>query len=183
MSEATGLVKYDAMCHAIAVCERVDEAKDIRDKALALEKYMAQAENLEAERLAINVRLRAERRCGVLLKEMKANGERASGHGDQKSGSKPSTPNLDDLGVSKDQSSRFQQLADVPDDEFEAALADPESKPSTAGVIRQSKATNAPPMDKHALWIWGRLRDFERDGILDRDPRRTARQDDASDAR
>ena len=48
----------------------VDEAKDIRDKALALEAYYRQARNLDAEREAANVRLRAERRVGELLKEL-----------------------------------------------------------------------------------------------------------------
>jgi hypothetical protein len=41
---------------------------------------------------------------------------------------------LSDLGVSKNQSMKWQQLADVPEDEFEAAPADPE-RPSTTGII------------------------------------------------
>jgi len=65
-----GLAIYERMCTAIAECARVDEAKDIRDKALALEAYYRQARNLDAEREAANVRLRAERRVGELLKEL-----------------------------------------------------------------------------------------------------------------
>jgi hypothetical protein len=38
--------------------------KDIRDKARAIEMYARQAQNTEAERLAILIRLRAERKCG-----------------------------------------------------------------------------------------------------------------------
>lgn len=38
-AQAMPLVRYDAMCTAIAECERVDEAKDIRDKARAPEVY------------------------------------------------------------------------------------------------------------------------------------------------
>jgi hypothetical protein len=41
---------------------------------------------------------------------------------------------LSDLGVSKYQSSKWQQLADVPDDDFEAALAEP-AKPTTTGTL------------------------------------------------
>jgi hypothetical protein len=63
-----GLVRYDQMCNAIAECSRVDEAKEIRDQAKALEVYAAQANNTEAERKACEIRIRAERRAGQLLK-------------------------------------------------------------------------------------------------------------------
>jgi hypothetical protein len=74
-----GLVRYDAMCRAISACVSVDEVKDIRDKARALEVYAQQARNLEAERKAVEVRIRAERRAGQLLYEMKQNGQRHNG--------------------------------------------------------------------------------------------------------
>ena len=62
------LVLYNRMISAISHCSKVDEVKDIRDKALALEHYARQATNVDAERQAINVRVRAERRAGELLK-------------------------------------------------------------------------------------------------------------------
>ena len=50
----------------------------MRDKAAALEIYCRQARNLDAERKAANVRLRAERRAGELLGEMaRAQGARS----------------------------------------------------------------------------------------------------------
>jgi len=64
------LIRYEAMCLAIAECHRVDEAKDIREKARALEAYYQQARNTEAERKALDIRLRAERRAGQLLAEL-----------------------------------------------------------------------------------------------------------------
>ena len=159
----TGLIKYDAMCTAIAECVRVDEAKDIRDKAIALEKYYAQSQNLESERLALNVRLRAERRCGELLKDMKASGERQAQGGDRRGESNSHAASLIDIGISYTQSSRFQQLADIPERDFEAALSEP-VKQSTASLIRQSRPVEREPqVDPKALYLWGRLRDFERE--------------------
>ena len=67
---SANLTNYDSMCNAIAMCARVDEVKDIRDKAMALKLYFKQARNLEAERQANNVRIRAEIRSGELLKEL-----------------------------------------------------------------------------------------------------------------
>jgi len=163
--QVTGLVKYDAMCSAIAECERVDEAKDIRDKAMALEKYFAQSQNLESERLALNVRLRAERRCGVLLREMRESGERdPGGRGPRVASNATTQPTISDLGLSRDQSSRFEQLAQIPEREFERALDEP-VKQSTSGLIRKFVKTDddEEKVDPQALYLWGRLRDFERE--------------------
>jgi hypothetical protein len=49
----------------------VDGAKEIRDRARAVEVYAKQAQNREAERKAAEIRIRTERRAGQLLKEMK----------------------------------------------------------------------------------------------------------------
>ena len=61
------LARYDTMCRAIDAAYEVDEVKDIRDKAKALEEYAKQARNVEAERRACEIRLRAERKAGKLL--------------------------------------------------------------------------------------------------------------------
>ena len=88
--EKTGLVKYDAMMSAIAVCCEVDEIKDLRDKAYALQLYASQAKNLEAERRAVEIRLWAERKTGQLIGEEKRAGTLDAGvGGDRKS---PPTP-------------------------------------------------------------------------------------------
>lgn len=155
------LVRYDAMCHAIAECYEVDEVKDIRDRALAFETYAKQAKNIEAERRACEIRLRAERKAGEILKESEKNkGARGVGVSSRDT----SAPTLEEMGVSHDQSSKWQKLADVPEEDFEAALAGPD-KPSTNSIIVPKQK----PMDEDALWLWGRLRDFERRGVLDLD--------------
>jgi hypothetical protein len=171
----TGLAKYDAMCAAIAVCSRVDEAKEIRDKARALEVYAKQALNTEAERKAAEIRLRAERRAGQLLREMKQRGERQD-RGDNRrkmSNGATSQITLPDLGITRDQSSQWQQLAEIPEQEFEAEITRPDPKPTTEGLLHSRRAAKEPAnfkMDRHALWVWGRIKDFERNGIIQSDP-------------
>ena len=62
----TALIKYDAMCVAIDVCHRVDEAKEIRNQAAMLKEYARQAGNHDAERKLAAIRVRAERKAGEL---------------------------------------------------------------------------------------------------------------------
>lgn len=159
------LIKYDAMCHAIAEAYAVDEVKAIRDKAVAMEAYFRVAQDPEPERRACEIRLRAERRAGALLKGM----ETAQGKRTDLTLSDGSTKleQLQASGITRDQASKWQQLADVPEPDFEAALASP-TKPSTNGILRQNKAERTQAVDLHLLWLWGRMQDFEREGILER---------------
>jgi hypothetical protein len=143
---STELVRYDAMCRAIAAAYDVDEVKDIRDKALAIEVYARQAQNYEAEHKAAKVRERAERRAGELLAER----EMAKGGGDQRSdhrsphvtGDRPEHPSnqpktLADLGITKRQSANWQKLAKMPLERFERALEEP-SLPAMRSAIREA---------------------------------------------
>lgn len=169
------LVRYDAMCQAIAECHSVDEVADLHDKALALEVYAKQAMNVEAERKATEVRLRAERRAGELMSTLQRTSPRESGamNGRAKEGpaivAAPSeyAETLDRAGIAPRTATRWQQLAAVPAEQFERHLKDPIVKPTTTGILKA--ANGAPRMDDGALWVWGRLRDFERDGHLARD--------------
>jgi hypothetical protein len=157
------------MCTAIAAAYAVDEVKDIRDKAQAIEVYARQAKNVEAERQACEIRLRAERKCGELLRDRDKAKPRGSNQHEDVSRDPTHPQPLADLGISRDQSSQWQKLAAVPPDLFEQELQ--RERPTTNGII----AAHAPPEPKDkvgtgALWLWGRLRDFERDGLLDLDP-------------
>jgi hypothetical protein len=150
----TELVRYDAMCRAIAEAYEVDEVKDIRDKAIALETYARQAHNIENERQACLIRLRAERKCGELLKQIEM---AKGGQPYQSDGATGRTPTLVDRGISRDQSSRWQKLADVPADKFEAALADPDIMPTTSGILQAEAPKRGFTVSDDGVWLWGEL--------------------------
>jgi hypothetical protein len=173
MSETTQLVRYDAMCRAIAEAHAIDEVKDIRDKARALEMYARMAMNKDAERQAIEIRLRAERRCGQLTGEMvTAQGQRSdltSYHDDTKLSA------LTNAGISKVQASQWERMAAIPAEQFEEDLADKMWRPTTSGMLDRQDARERGPLptlkgDDDALWLWGTLIDFAERGRLNRDP-------------
>lgn len=166
----TALVRYDAMCHAIAAAYEVDEVKDIRDQAVALETYARQAHNIEAEQLACEIRLRAERKAGALSAKL----EKSPGGRPAKTpptmGRVSKRDALHKAGVTPKQAEQWEKLAAVPEPDFEAALADNTAIPTTAGIIRASEEPKRNPVSADALWLWGRLLDFQRNGTLARDP-------------
>jgi DNA N-6-adenine-methyltransferase Dam len=115
------LARYDAMCRAIVEAHRVDEAKEIRDKAMALAVYARQAKDTEAERRCCEIRLRAERRAGELLREreMARGGQpfQATARGAR------GVETLAELGISYGQSAQWQKVAAMSAPKFEAAVA------------------------------------------------------------
>jgi hypothetical protein len=99
-----------AMCSAIAECYRIDKVKDIYDKAFALELYARQAKNTDAERKAANIRLRAERRAGEILKNLaREQGNRndvTSSNGAPKLHQSPYAQALQESGISRQTAGR-----------------------------------------------------------------------------
>lgn len=120
------LIHYDAARRELAEAKRVDEVKAIRDKATAMRLYASQAKDMELIAHATEIKLRAERRAGELLAEMEVKAERLK-PGDNKikllrGGNTVLPPSLDDLGVSKMQSSRWQALAALKPATFETRV-------------------------------------------------------------
>ena len=73
---------------------------------------------------ATEIKVRAERRCGELLRVSAESGERATAANNlrQSKSHDATSTTLTDLGLTRDQSSRYQKLAAMPDEHFEAAL-------------------------------------------------------------
>jgi hypothetical protein len=124
------LVNYDAARTALAKAVRVDEVKDIRDKAAAMQAYAKQAKDRELIGYATEIRMRAERRAGQLLAEMAEKKERHTGKAAK--GSRVATPSkqpkLADICVTKSQFSRWQKLADKSEKDFEAVVETAKTK-------------------------------------------------------
>ena len=150
------LIRYDAARKALAAASRVDEAKKIRDRAEAVRVYAQQARDFELQNRAATIRLLAERRAGQLLLDMAKNpGTRGEGRprrdGSRVRRSSRTTaypPRLDDLGISRDQSSKWQRLAKLVDDAtFEEALnraKDTFGELTTRGVLTMLKEVVRP---------------------------------------
>lgn len=145
----TALIRYEAARTALAEAHSVDEVKDIRDKAEAMAAYARQAKDTEMVQWVTEIKVRAERRAGELLSQMKASGELATHGGDRKSKSRSEETNLNDVGITADQSSRWQQLASMSEEHFETAVAtakDTAGQVTTAFMLRE--AAKAKPQGK-----------------------------------
>lgn len=131
---SVALVKYEAARSALAAAHRVDEVKDIRDKAEAMAAYARQSKDLNMIQWATEIKVRAERRCGELLARTKKNtGARGAGSNQHEVRSHDTTaPTLAQVGLTKDESSRYQQLAAMPEQHFEAAV---ETAKATVGAV------------------------------------------------
>ncbi len=141
------LVRYDAAKRALAAASRVDEVKRIHDKAVALLAYARQAGDFELQNTAAEIRILAERKAGQLLVDMNDTGQRqAKQNGRPRKVSSSTT--LPKLGISRDQSSKWQRLARlIDDDTFEAALERAKEvfgELTTAGVLRMVKEVVRP---------------------------------------
>ena len=144
---------YEAMRSAIAICERVDEIADLADKSLALQAYYRQSQDVENEMQASRIRVRAERRLGEILHRMRETGERRGEHNENAS---RGATRLADLGIPRDRAARALTLAEVPEAEFEAALAEPRvAQPRR--IVDEFKGRV--PIQK-TLNLWGRVRDL-----------------------
>lgn len=112
-SNRHGLIEFANASASLAQATTLEDIRAIRDKAEAARTYARSAQlGLDMQNHAAELKLRAERKAGQILAELRLRG------GDRRSKRHRAHLKLDDLGVSKDQSKRWQRIASVPESEF-----------------------------------------------------------------
>jgi hypothetical protein len=100
----------------LAECRSLDQVKSIRDKAEAIRLYQKKiGASQESQTAAAEIKVRAERRMGELLKVM----PKPKNQYERRSRLATGTLSLKDMGVTKSDSSRYQTIANLPEEEFE----------------------------------------------------------------
>lgn len=110
-------VALDSASEALATASTVKEIKQVREKANTIKTLAKRTKaGLEWVNGSAELKLRAERKVGALLAEMRLRGgDRRSSHGNDR-------PRLADLGISHSQSMRWQLEATLSEDDFEDFL-------------------------------------------------------------
>ena len=121
----TVLVRYEAARAALSAAVRIDEVKDIRDKAVAIEAYGRQARDRQLEADCVELRERATRRLGELILAAKAEGKISQGQPPKYPAAEKgfSRTRLSGMGIDHKLSSQAQRKARTPEGEFEASIA------------------------------------------------------------
>lgn len=108
----------------VALVESLTAVVDHRNKASAMMQWAKTAKDPEKFQHAAEEKIRAERKAGEILIELAANGSRQTKGRPKKLHDETFLPKLSDIGVSNQQSRRWQLLAELPNEEFELRVED-----------------------------------------------------------
>ncbi len=118
MESPQPLAVLDRASRILEEAKSVEEIKNVRDTAEAARTYIRAAKlGLHLQNRAAEIKLQAERKAGNLLAGMKLRG------GDRKSNQRQGRLSLETLGVSRNQSKRWQLIASISDSEFKKFVA------------------------------------------------------------
>lgn len=123
----------------LAEAKTFEDFKSIRDKAEAARLYAKSAKlGLEIQIHAAELKLECERRAGALISQIELS---RGGRPGRKNQSQVAT-SLEDLGINKSQSSRWQDEARLPDGEYQAYVAACRAagrEPTSQGLLKRSR--------------------------------------------
>jgi len=139
----SAVLRYDQARSALAECHRIDDAKDMADKAMALQAYARQARDPDMERWVAEIRLRARRRVGELSAALETS-ERARTDLRPDLGTQTKTEALEAAGLSKSEAHRCEQIAKVPAATFETYIATQTAAGKTVTADEVVARTRAP---------------------------------------
>ena len=118
------LALYSEARTALTLLKKTDEILDVRDKMRALEFYGEQIHDTSLASAAAEVKIRAERRFGQVVRALEKAGKLPMGGRPKKRAAKQRDKNPSPTaGASRRQKANSRKLADMPEDKFEGALA------------------------------------------------------------
>lgn len=142
----TALIQYEVARRALADARQIDEVLSVRDDAERMKLYARQAKDREMMADAVEIRLRAERQLGVLLKAAKEAGQIAEGRRrkpEENCQDQVQFPRvtLEEAGIDRNLSSIAQKRASISEQAFEVMVN------ATRERLRSDKAKiiDAPP--------------------------------------
>lgn len=139
------LIRWNKAKQAIIEAKSIDEVKSIKDKAEVMRAYAKQVgESLEVQNNICEIKLRAERKMGVMLKETELNKGAAT-----RSTKSTTSPKLEEIGINKYQSSKYQKIADLPEEKFEEIIEETkEAEKELTEVLMVSTAKKIDMLNK-----------------------------------
>jgi hypothetical protein len=138
--EAPLPMRYEAACHALAECERLDECHEWANRAQAAASYYRQSKDVAMEEAARRIRLRAKRRCGEILLLIKGPAPRNARGRPKKGSQTPRTAAARAVGLSKVETRNVVRLARIPAPVAEAQIE--ASPPATEAAMLRIAPTD-----------------------------------------
>jgi N6-adenosine-specific RNA methylase IME4 len=134
MNKDTALANIEEAERRLAAVETPTEAAEIADAAQAAAVFAKRSQQtVPVINKALRIKLGAERKAGELLAAMDGKGE----HGGNRRSS--CTVQLETLGIGKTQSSRWQSLAKVPDDDWAGFIASDDKELTSNAAYKLAK--------------------------------------------
>lgn len=163
MNALAQLPKLEQAKALLSECTSIDQAKRFHDIAEAARQFARMNKlGLENQNLATEIKIRAGRKAGELLKQAERHSAE-HGRPSKCSGTGTLLPTLSDLGFDRKQSHKFQRFAAVTDKALDHYVADAKEhgrEITTTAVLRMGKAANQAKPIEHSEPASGTVTDL-----------------------